>query len=62
MAAAEGRLRIAREERDQFEEANNQMVEHLKAKVIFFLTYLIVFINSIHNYFQDLFYLHSFYH
>ncbi|KAI9127957.1 hypothetical protein K1719_000950 [Acacia pycnantha] len=32
MAAAQGRLRIAREERDQFEEANIQMVEHLKTK------------------------------
>ncbi|XP_054786590.1 uncharacterized protein LOC129292915 [Prosopis cineraria] len=32
MAAAQARLRIAREERDQFEEANNQMIEHLKTK------------------------------
>ncbi|XP_028801490.1 spindle pole body component 110 [Neltuma alba] len=32
MAAAQGRLRIAKEERDQFEEANNQMIEHLKTK------------------------------
>ncbi|CAK8574349.1 unnamed protein product [Lathyrus sativus] len=32
LAAAQARLRNAREERDQFEEANNQIVEHLKIK------------------------------
>ncbi|KAF5729556.1 hypothetical protein HS088_TW21G01723 [Tripterygium wilfordii] len=32
LAAAHARLRDAREERDQFEEANNQIVAHLKTK------------------------------
>ncbi|TKY50625.1 hypothetical protein E2542_SST22129 [Spatholobus suberectus] len=32
LAAAQARLWNVREERDQFEEANNQMVEHLKTK------------------------------
>ncbi|KAJ6902021.1 hypothetical protein NC651_019722 [Populus alba x Populus x berolinensis] len=32
LAAANGRLRNAREERDQFVEANSQIVEHLKTK------------------------------
>ncbi|XP_024024751.1 uncharacterized protein LOC21400269 [Morus notabilis] len=32
LAAANARLRNAREERDQFDEANNQIVEHLKMK------------------------------
>ncbi|KAB1217994.1 hypothetical protein CJ030_MR3G014596 [Morella rubra] len=32
LAAAHARLHNAREERDQFEEANNQIVEHLKSK------------------------------
>ncbi|XP_065870362.1 uncharacterized protein [Euphorbia lathyris] len=32
LAAANARLRNAREERDQFDEANNQIVEHLKTK------------------------------
>ncbi|KAJ7975888.1 coiled-coil domain-containing protein 18 isoform X2 [Quillaja saponaria] len=32
LAAAQGRLGNAREERDQFEEANNQIVAHLKTK------------------------------
>ncbi|KAL5569172.1 hypothetical protein UlMin_025747 [Ulmus minor] len=32
LAAANARLRNAREEREQFEEANNQIVEHLKTK------------------------------
>ncbi|KAJ9175623.1 hypothetical protein P3X46_014163 [Hevea brasiliensis] len=32
LAAANARLRNAREERDQFEEANNQIIEHLKTK------------------------------
>ncbi|KAE7996868.1 hypothetical protein FH972_001552 [Carpinus fangiana] len=32
LAAANARLRNAREERDQFEEANNQIVAHLKTK------------------------------
>lgn len=40
MAAAEGRLRIAREERDQFEEANSQIIEHLKTKVFFFIKFI----------------------
>ena len=33
LTAARKRLQIAREERDQFEEANNQILEHLKTKV-----------------------------
>ena len=33
LAAANARLHNAREERDQFEEANNQIVAHLKTKV-----------------------------
>ncbi|XP_057524824.1 uncharacterized protein LOC130804418 isoform X1 [Amaranthus tricolor] len=32
LTAARKRLQIAREERDQFEEANNQILEHLKTK------------------------------
>ncbi|CAI0442977.1 unnamed protein product [Linum tenue] len=32
LSAANARLNNAREERDQFEEANNQIIEHLKAK------------------------------
>ncbi|XP_050209935.1 uncharacterized protein LOC126660454 [Mercurialis annua] len=32
LAAANAKLRNAREERDQFEEANNQIIEHLKTK------------------------------
>lgn len=38
LAAARKRLQIAREEKDQFDEANNQILEHLKTKVLpFFL-------------------------
>jgi hypothetical protein len=32
--AAVGRLKLTREERDQFDEANNQMIFSLKAKVL----------------------------
>ncbi|XP_044509082.1 uncharacterized protein LOC123227974 isoform X2 [Mangifera indica] len=32
LAAAQARLRIAKEEREQFDEANNQIVEHLRTK------------------------------
>lgn len=34
MAAARKRLLITREEKDQFDEANNQILEHLKTKVL----------------------------
>jgi hypothetical protein len=34
--AAVGRLKLTREERDQFDEANNQMIFSLKAKVLSF--------------------------
>ncbi|OMP12743.1 hypothetical protein COLO4_02810 [Corchorus olitorius] len=33
LAAANARLRNVREERDQFDEANNQILAHLKSKV-----------------------------
>lgn len=33
MAAANAQLHNAREERDQFDEANDQIIEHLKTKV-----------------------------
>jgi hypothetical protein len=36
LAAANAHLRNAREERDQFVEANSQIVEHLKTKVWIF--------------------------
>jgi hypothetical protein len=36
LAVANARLHDAREERDQFDEANNQIVEHLKTKVWIF--------------------------
>ena len=34
LIAAHKRLQIAKEEKDQFEEANNQILEHLKTKVL----------------------------
>ena len=37
--AAVGRLKQTREERDQFHEANNQMVISLQAKVLYFPDY-----------------------
>lgn len=33
LAAAQARLHNAQEEREQFDEANDQIVEHLKTKV-----------------------------
>lgn len=46
LAAAVGRLNKTREERDQFDEASNQIVLHLKTKVLkIFLITILLFVS-----------------